>query len=99
MKILALVWRRQIVAPTFLVLDTSAENGIMRALSVLYPIGKALHSSESSLPAARPDLRAARRTRGETIIMAEAIDVDAGVEDRRTGFIRVLGLWDSTMIV
>jgi APA family basic amino acid/polyamine antiporter len=31
--------------------------------------------------------------------MAEAIGVGAEVEDRRTGFIRGLGLWDSTMIV
>lgn len=32
--------------------------------------------------------------------MAEALDANAlGVEDKRTGFIRGLGLWDSTMIV
>jgi APA family basic amino acid/polyamine antiporter len=32
--------------------------------------------------------------------MAEALDASAsGVEDKRTGFIRGLGLWDSTMIV
>src|ERR687885_2530544 len=31
--------------------------------------------------------------------MADAVGVDAELEDRREGFIRGLGLWDSTMIV